>query len=139
MLLMAIPMSGLYLVSIVLVKAFEPDANGRSDGKVFQKFLVSLVPLFLFSTVSFWLYKNNPVEAAQKSGGIKPTVNVKRVQQMIDESLAKGAKTDAPAPASDDLLKRIDALETRIKQLEAKPATQPTPAPEQPLGTPPQR
>ena len=141
MLLMAIPMSGLYLISIVLVKAFEPDANGKSDGKVIQKFMVSLVPLFLFSTVSFWLYKNNPVEAAQKSGGIKPTVNVKRVQQMIDESLAKGTKTDAPAPApaSDDLLKRIDALEQRIKQLEAKPATEPTPAPEQPLGTPAQR
>jgi hypothetical protein len=141
MLLMAIPMSGLYLVSIVLVKAFEPDAYGKSDGKVIQKFMVSLVPLFLFSTVSFWLYKNNPVEAAQKSGGIKPTVNVKRVQQMIDESLAKGTKTDAPAtaPASDDLLKRIDALEQRIKQLEAKPATEPTPAPEQPLATPAQR
>jgi Sec-independent protein secretion pathway component TatC len=53
MLLMAIPMSGLYLVSIVLVKAFEPDANGKSDGKIIQKFMVSLVPLLLFSIVSF--------------------------------------------------------------------------------------
>jgi hypothetical protein len=138
MLLMAIPMSGLYLVSIVLVKAFEPDADGRSDGKLIQKFLVSLVPLMLFSVVSFWLYKNNPVEAARKSGGIKPMVNVQKVQQMIDASLTKGTpgtQATPAAPASDDLLKRIEALEQRIKQLE-KPQV---PAPEQPLAVPPQR
>ena len=139
MMLMAIPMSGLYLVSIVLVKAFEPDASGNSDGKLIQKFLVSLVPLILFSAVSFWLYKNNPVEAARKSGGMKPTVNVQKVQQMIDASIAKGtsgtAPTTPPAATADDLLKRIEALEQRIKQLESSPA----PAPQQPLGTPAQR
>ncbi len=143
MLLMAIPMSGLYLVSIILVKAFEPDENGNSDGKIIQKFLVSLVPLLLFSAVSFWLYKNNPVEAARKNGGIKPTVNVQKVQQMIDASIAKGTQSTTPGAAAagqfDDLLKRIEALEAKIKQLETKPASTPMPAPEQPTGAPAQR
>jgi hypothetical protein len=92
----------------------------------------------LFSAVSFWLYKNNPVEAARKSGGIKPMVNVQKVQQMIDASLAKGTtgtQATPVAPATDDLLKRIEALEQRIKQLETPAA----PAPQQPLAVPPQR
>ena len=122
MLLMAIPMSGLYLVSIILVKAFEPDEDGRRDGKLLQKFLVSMVPIVLFSSVSLWLYKADPLGAASRAGAIRPATDEGKIQKMIDTALQKAppAATDQP-----DLKTRMDALEARLKQLEA--TTQPTP------------
>ena len=68
----------------------------------------------LFSAVSFWLYKNNPVEAARKNGGIKPTVNVQKVQQMQQAQQQSAMNADPTA----QVLLKTQMAETQRKAQE---------------------
>jgi len=59
MLMMAVPMAGLYLLSIGLVRAFQPKEDGSRKPSMGSLLLVSLAPVALLGAVSFWLYRTH--------------------------------------------------------------------------------
>ena len=59
MLMMAVPMAGLYLLSIGLVRAFEPKADGSRTGPPLTSLLlVALAPIAMILAVGFWLTRS---------------------------------------------------------------------------------
>jgi Sec-independent protein translocase protein (TatC) len=120
MVMMAVPMAGLYLLSISLVKAFEPREDGTQNKPLVTLILVSLAPAIMLGAVSYWIARQHAVPI-QKPGMILAT----------------------PAPAntvSPDIEKRLAALEATVTkqaeelaalktELEQKTAT-PSPAPQ---------
>ncbi|MBB6049233.1 twin-arginine translocase subunit TatC [Armatimonas rosea] len=120
MVMMAVPMAGLYLLSISLVKAFEPREDGTQNKPLLTMILVSLAPAIMLGAVSYWIVRQRAVPI-QKPGMILPTA------------------TSAPT-VSPDIEKRLAALEEKVTQqaeelaalkaaLEQKTAT-PSPVPQ---------
>jgi sec-independent protein translocase protein TatC len=93
MLMMAIPMGGLYMLSIGLVRTFEPRGDGTSRGITVRSTLViTLVPVLILIATGYWLWRTAP----STSGNHPPTTPVSTPQQ-----------SDA----------RIEALESEMKRL----------------------
>jgi sec-independent protein translocase protein TatC len=59
MLMMAVPMAGLYLLSIGLVRAFEPRADGTRSLSLATMLLVALAPVSILIAVGYWLWRNH--------------------------------------------------------------------------------
>lgn len=99
MVMMAVPMAGLYLLSISLVKAFEPREDGKQNKPLATMILVSLAPAIMLGAVSYWIMRQHQV-VPHKPGAVAPT--------------------PAPAPTtSPDVEKRLAALEATVtKQTE---------------------
>lgn len=99
MIMMAFPMAGLYLLSISLVKAFEPKEDGSKNKPLGTMILVSLAPAVMLVGVSYWI-------AQQRKTPIKkPSITA--------------PSTPTPAPAATptpELEKRLSALEERVTQ-----------------------
>lgn len=57
MLMMAIPMAGLYILSITLVKAFEPRPDGSRGLSLATMLVVALAPVGLLVAVGYWLWR----------------------------------------------------------------------------------
>lgn len=129
MLMMAVPMAGLYILSIGLVRAFEP-REGKSDPSIASLMLVSLAPLAIFSAASFWLWKTHAFTA-------HPSKNqsVKQVQKEVEQTKKETAKSLAEIQAENaKILERLEALERENAELrrtveERTPLTPPTPEP----------
>ena len=61
MMMMAVPMAGLYLLSIGLVRAFEPRADGTRRGPSFlSMMLVALAPIAIVAAAGYWLWRTSP-------------------------------------------------------------------------------
>jgi sec-independent protein translocase protein TatC len=61
MMMMAVPMAGLYLLSIGLVRAFEPKADGTRTGPSFvAMMLVALAPVAIVVAAGYWLWRTSP-------------------------------------------------------------------------------
>ena len=60
MLLMAIPMVALYLASIAMVRAMEPNEDGSQRSPFVGLLLIFLAPALILAAASFWLWKNPP-------------------------------------------------------------------------------
>lgn len=59
MLMMAVPMGGLYVLSIGLVRAFAPKADGTRSLSFATMILVALAPVGLLAAVGYWLWRSN--------------------------------------------------------------------------------
>lgn len=57
MLMMAIPMAGLYGLSISLVRAFEPKADGTRSLSFATMLVIALAPIGLLAAVGYWLWR----------------------------------------------------------------------------------
>jgi sec-independent protein translocase protein TatC len=57
MMMMAIPMAGLYALSIGLVRAFEPKPDGTRSLSFATMLLVALAPVGLLAAVGYWLWR----------------------------------------------------------------------------------
>lgn len=73
MLMMAFPMAGLYLLSISLVKAFEPKEDGSKAKPLGTMILVSLAPAIMLSGVSYWIMRQRAVPMPAKPGMMAAT------------------------------------------------------------------
>ena len=96
MLMMAFPMAGLYLLSISLVKAFEPREDGKQSKPLLTMILVSLAPAVMLGGVSYWIMRQHQVPI-KKPALVAPT----------------------PAPAatlSPEVEKRLSALEEKVEK-----------------------
>ncbi|MDX1931634.1 MAG: twin-arginine translocase subunit TatC [Capsulimonadales bacterium] len=58
MLMMAVPMSGLYLLSISLVKAFEPKPDGTRSLSFATMITVAMAPVAILAAVGYWLWRS---------------------------------------------------------------------------------
>ena len=113
MMMMAVPMAGLYLLSIGLVRAFEPKADGtRSSPPLTSMIFVALAPIAILLAVGFWLSRsirvnnapNSPAASGKSSIAAPPDA-----PQVATPPVGSGA-----AAGSDD----IRALELRIVDLQ---------------------
>jgi sec-independent protein translocase protein TatC len=59
MLMMAVPMAGLYILSIGLVRAFEPRADGTRAPSLVTMLLVALAPVSILIAVGYWLWRTH--------------------------------------------------------------------------------
>jgi sec-independent protein translocase protein TatC len=59
MLMMAVPMAGLYLLSIGLVRAFEPREDGTRALSMATMLLVALAPVSILIAVGYWLWRTH--------------------------------------------------------------------------------
>ena len=137
MVLMAVPMAGLYLISIVLVRIFEPAPDGAQRNDFVPKLLVSLVPASLLTAVGIWLWNINPPARADKIiREFNTPQSVKALETKV-QKLEEAASKPSPAPSAtiEDLARRIETLEKRIEALE-KPAAPPAPGTTAPTPAP---
>lgn len=58
MMMMGVPMGGLYLLSIGLVRAFEPKADGSRGLSFATMLLVALMPVCILAAVGYWLWRS---------------------------------------------------------------------------------
>jgi sec-independent protein translocase protein TatC len=104
MLMMAVPMAGLYLLSIGLVRAFEPKPDGTRSIALGPMLMVALAPVAIIAAAGFWMFKTSPSgRAAATPDGRPAAVNasqnaaeLRSIQQEIQR-----------------LKQRMDALESR--------------------------
>ncbi len=139
MLMMAVPMAGLYLLSIGLVRAFEPKADGTRTGPPLSTMLlVALAPIAIILAVGFWLSRSirinsKPVPPAAR---FDPATGDKNIASPPDAD--KGAVQGNTTPATPDDIKtlrdtlnlqqqQIVALQKQIDDMKATPAPQPSP------------
>ncbi len=68
MMMMAIPMAGLYVLSIGLVRGFEPKPDGSRSLSFVTMLLVALAPVGLLAAVGYWLWRTNraPVSVSRR-------------------------------------------------------------------------
>ncbi|MBC8134314.1 MAG: twin-arginine translocase subunit TatC [Fibrella sp.] len=127
MLMMAVPMAGLYLLSIGLVRAFEPK-DGKSGPPISSLILVSLAPVAILGAASFWLWKTQAFNPQLLN---KP--NIKKVQQQVQQNKVEAKRSiDEVQSKFGEVLTRLDALEKENAELKARLAevtAQPLPAP----------
>lgn len=122
MLMMAVPMAGLYMLSIGLVRAFEPKEDGSRAPGLKTMMSVALAPVAILAAVAFWLTRPartsvRDADSKVHAAGDAPTMN-------------PGPAGDKPlANSPEDLRRTIDRqnqlIETLTRRVEAleKPKT----------------
>jgi len=123
MLMMAVPMAGLYMLSIGLVRAFEPRADGVRNGPSLGAMLaIGLAPVAILIAAGYWLWRTNPASHAEATQTAvtapAPTTGPSAA------STPAPAPTPAPSPtpsADIEALKaEIAALNQRVNTLESQ-------------------
>jgi sec-independent protein translocase protein TatC len=110
MLMMGIPLAGLYLLSIVLVRAFQPREDGTRSLSLGTMLLVSLAPLCIFATAIFWVIKSNSAPVAAQSP--KPGVTAETPEPKFE--------SDSLRQQLEELKKENQLLKQRLEAIEAK-------------------
>lgn len=124
MLMMAVPMAGLYILSISLVKAFQPREDGSRTPGVRIMLAVALAPVSILVAVGFWLARHEDTPPVRPTG----------LAARVDTPAAPPSQ--APSPDALDMVRQeIQALKQgnqalslenqelrrRIEALEANP------------------
>jgi len=120
MLLMAAPLAGLYMMSIVLVKVFEPGKDGTPRNDFLPKLLIALVPILLLSAVGTWLWiKNPPKQAAATVDLFQTQQSVTKLAERM-EKLEKQTEGATPSPDQPTLEQRVETSETSLAETKQK-------------------
>ena len=105
MIMMAVPMAGLYVLSISLVKAFEPKEDGSANRPLLTMILVSLAPAVMLAGVSYWITRQRAVPMPPKPGMGTTT------------SAPTPAPTPTPLPLGTQTTEqRLAALEEKVEK-----------------------
>ena len=113
MLMMAIPMAGLYLLSIGLVKAFEPKADGTRGPGIATMVLVAMAPIGIIAAVGFWLVKHAPVAV--------PATAPPMATGLPGQGVAGGSVPLSQVPLADPKTQAdIDALRQQLAATQAE-------------------
>ena len=129
MIMMAIPMAGLYILSISLVKAFEPRDDGKENRPLLTMVLVSLAPAVMLTGVSYWIMRQRAVPMPPKPGMVAPTP----IPAPTPTPLPPGTQTTEQRLAAleekvEKQTEELKALKTALEQ-KGSPDPQATPAP----------
>lgn len=128
MLMMSIPMSGLYIVSIFLVRAFQPREDGTRSFAFGTMMAVALAPVAILIAVGYWLMhpiaatagdKPKPIVAAPTSSAATANADIETLKQTLQSLQQQNA----------ELLKRVEVLEAKETPVGATPEPAPTPTP----------
>jgi sec-independent protein translocase protein TatC len=114
MLMMAVPMAGLYLLSIGLVRAFEPKADGSRTGPSFATMMmVALAPIAIVVASGYWLWRSDPTA--------QDHVNVPARRTTAAPALPNTAPSPAPPiPSASSQNAEIEVLRREIKILQQR-------------------
>lgn len=128
MMMMAVPMAGLYLLSIGLVKAFEPKADGSRPGPSFlSMLLVALAPVAILAAAGWWLWRTGTHPPTHENLTARQTaapVQATPAPAPTPSPSPTPTATPAPVPGPEvaklrqeikNLTKRISAIEARRK------------------------
>ncbi len=130
MMMMAVPMAGLYLLSIGLVRAFEPRADGIRRGPSFlSMMLVALAPIAIVAAAGYWLWRTSPMANPDLHQNL-PERRTTAQGPAPEAAPAAPAPTPVPAPTPapvpqkdpkiEALRHELDSLQKRIKALEGR-------------------
>jgi sec-independent protein translocase protein TatC len=118
MMMMGVPLAGLYVLSISLVRAFEPKPDGTRTPSMGTMVAAALTPLCMIGAVAFWLVRG--ADAA----GMNPT-SPTAIPTPVASPPAGAPQGDAPAALRIEIEKlkqenhglkqRLDALEAKLK------------------------
>jgi sec-independent protein translocase protein TatC len=122
MLMMGIPMAGLYAVSIFLVRAFQPREDGTRSLSFGTMLIVALAPITILGAVGYWLTRTpsasatgKPIPIASPSPSPSPAATANEDIEAIKQILQSVQQQNA------ELLKRIEALEAKEQGAMATP------------------
>ncbi|MES2465648.1 MAG: twin-arginine translocase subunit TatC [Armatimonadota bacterium] len=123
MLMMAVPMAGLYLLSIGLVKTFEPKEDGSRSGPSFVvMMMVALAPIAIVAASGYWLWRSSPTV---DPGG--PDVPARRTTaagsaapEPVPSPVPSATAPPVTNPEVEALRKEIDALRQRLTAIESR-------------------
>jgi sec-independent protein translocase protein TatC len=124
MLMMAVPMAGLYILSISLVKAFQPREDGSRTPTMRTMLAVALAPVSILVAVGFWLARHTEMSPVKPTGGIiaatpaatPPPASSPDVLEAIRQELQTLKQgNQALSQENQELRRRIEALETNQK------------------------
>lgn len=131
MLMMAVPMAGLYLLSISLVRAFEPREDGTESKPLATMILVSLAPAALLIALSWWIWRSTK-QPIKKPGDNRPTMatslspelekRVKTLEQLAEQQM-ETIKTQ------EQTIKQLQEVVVKLATPTATPTPEPTPGP----------
>ena len=113
MLMMGIPMGGLYLLSIGLVRAYEPSEDGQPRKSLGAMVLIALVPVALLAAVGFWLMRTHAFHIApyQKQQASRQDVqNLEQKQQAQQDAQKRQEETQQTQQ------ERLTALEEKVEK-----------------------
>ncbi|MBC8103280.1 MAG: twin-arginine translocase subunit TatC [Cytophagales bacterium] len=114
MLMMAVPMAGLYLLSIGLVRAFEPRADGSRSGPSFAAMmLVALAPISIVMASGYWLWRSSPFANAVNTAPI-PARRTTAAAPNPEATPMPGSRPD-PAPIATPTVVPLDAPTNRAE------------------------
>ena len=127
MLMMAIPMAILYILSIGLVRAFEPKENGESALSITTMLLITMVPVCIVGAVGVYLWKFNPMR-------IVKSAEKKSEQRQATDSVAGTTPSTIGLDAKlNGLIKEIASLKAEVAALKTeKSHKSDTPLPQTP-------
>jgi sec-independent protein translocase protein TatC len=123
MLMMAVPMAGLYLLSIGLVRAFEPKADGSRTGPSFATMMmVALAPVAIVAASAYWLWRSAPSAQNQLNVPMRQTTVDPARQDATPSPVPVPPVSSPPAqnPEVDALRREIQNLRQRITAIEGK-------------------
>ena len=112
MLMMGVPMAGLYLLSIGLVRAFEPGEDGQPKKTIGSMVLISLVPVALLIAVSFWLWRTHAFHIAP----YQKTLAAAELQKIQEDAEAQKARQEQTETTQKDQGERLRILEEQVEQ-----------------------
>jgi sec-independent protein translocase protein TatC len=135
MLMMAVPMAGLYLLSIVLVRAFQPK-EGEEAKSLAAMLAIALVPVVITGAAGFWIWRMHMVTPYS----VLHPPRRQELQQAIvnNQKASQKAEGDLQSQLA-QVLSRMDSMEKenatlkqRVEELEAQKAGAPaaTPVPD---------
>jgi sec-independent protein translocase protein TatC len=141
MLMMAVPMAGLYLLSIGLVRAFQPRAG--KDGEAAERkppmsslLLVALAPVALLVAVSFWLWRTHAlvIQPYQKSQAQQVQQIEGQQQQIGQKQMTQQEQIKLLQEQVEEQKRQLEQLQQRLDQIGTAtpapaPSVTPTPLP----------
>jgi len=125
MTMMAVPMAGLYVLSIGLVKAFEPK-EGQDGAPISALITISLAPVAIIAAAGFWLWRSHAFTHIDTTA---PRPQQLQNQITANQQQAQKTQDDLQAKLT-QILTRMDTLEKENAELRDKIAElKPSPAP----------
>ncbi|GAB4469073.1 MAG: twin-arginine translocase subunit TatC [Armatimonadaceae bacterium] len=114
MLMMGVPLAGLYLLSIGLVRAFEPREDGTRRAPLSTMILVALAPVAIIAATGFWLTRTHH-ESKVKTQAAKPAPAVPTDANLLEE---RSLRELVEQLRNENILlkQRLDAIEAKVSK-----------------------
>lgn len=120
MMILATPMTLLYALSILLVKAFQPREDGTRTLSFATMFISAMAPVIILGAVGYWIWRTNGPAVAQPNTEPTPAVTATATPPGATPTPAPTATP--PAVDLQGLMNRLDELQRQNAELQRQNA-----------------